>query len=318
MGDSGSTTPAIRRLTEALPATGINAHTTALRDHILAWAARTGLNEPDLARWGLARYERLLGRMYPDADLPLLWVAAEAVLWLMLVDGPTGPASPASHRSSGYSGQFARSAAAILAGAGPVPPPADPLLRGAWELTRNPTLPRSPWWRSRLFGHLATVAAAAHETADDLVRGRVPSIGEYVDRRRVASGWDVLADFGEASLAAPGLTGFSEYGRLRQAGGDIALAAGDILALVRERDVRAQHNLVLIVQHRRGDTPAAAASWVDRWLQSRLDDYLAARAALARAAADGDARAKAACGFVPALDAILRGILDWNLETSRY
>ena len=37
----------------------------------------------------------------------------------------------------------------------------------------------------------------------------------------------------------------------------------------------------------RGDTPAAAASWVDRWLQSRLD-------------------------------AILRGILDWNLETTRY
>src|ERR1700759_2324789 len=96
-------------------------------------------------------------------------------------------------------------------------------------------------------GPLAEVARAAHEAADDRVRGRVPSIGEYVDRRRVASGWDVLADFGEATLAAPGLTGFSEYGRLRLTGGDIALAAGDILALARERDVRTQHNLVLIV-----------------------------------------------------------------------
>jgi hypothetical protein len=62
----------------------------------------------------------------------------------------------------------------------------------------------------------------------------VPSIGEYVDRRRVASGWDVLADFGEATLTAPGLAGFSEYGRLRMAGGDIALAVGDMLALARD------------------------------------------------------------------------------------
>ena len=309
MGDSGSMTPAIRRLAEALPASGINAHTTALRDHILAWVSRAGLSEPDLARWDMARYERLVGRMYPDANWPLLRVAAQAAMWLILVDGPTGPTghnslsgptSPTGPTNStgtngrgtpewgpGYSGQFARSAAAILAGAGPVQPPADPLLRSAWELTRDPALPRSPWWRSRLAGHLAEVAAAAHEAADDRVRGRVPSIGEYVDRRRVASGWDVLADFGEATLAAPGLTGFSEYGRLRLAGGDIALAAGDILALARERDVRTQHNLVLVVQHRRGDTPAAAANWVDRWLQSRLD-------------------------------AILRGILDWNLETTRY
>jgi hypothetical protein len=81
--------------------------------------------------------------------------------------------------------------------------------------------------------------------------------------------------------------------------------------------VRPRHNLVLIVQHARGGTPAAAMNWVDRWLQSRLDDYLAARAALAGAAADGDARAKAASTYVPALDAILRGTLDWNLEPSR-
>ena len=97
MGDSGSMTPAIRRLAEALPASGINAHTTALRDHILAWVSRAGLSEPDLARWDMARYERLVGRMYPDANLPLLRVAAQAAMWLILVDGPighTGPNSP--------------------------------------------------------------------------------------------------------------------------------------------------------------------------------------------------------------------------------
>src|ERR1700759_3614106 len=94
MGDSGSMTPAIRRLAEALPASGVNAHTTALRDHILAWVSRAGLSEPDLARWDMARYERLVARMYPDANLPLLRVAAQAAMWLILVDGPTGPTGP--------------------------------------------------------------------------------------------------------------------------------------------------------------------------------------------------------------------------------
>jgi hypothetical protein len=56
-------TAAIGRLAGALPAAEINGHTMALGDHILAWAARAGLDEPDLARWGLARYERWLGRM---------------------------------------------------------------------------------------------------------------------------------------------------------------------------------------------------------------------------------------------------------------
>lgn len=315
MGDSGTMTPALRRLAEALPRSGINEHTAGLRGHILAWASRAGLPEPAVARWGMAGYERLLGRMYPAADLPLLQVTAEAVLWLFLVDGHTSPGAPGD--DPGYSDWFARSAAAILAGAGPVQPPADPVLRSAWELTRNPALPRSLWWRSRLSGHLAAFAAATHEAVDDRDRRRVPSIGEYVDRRRVTSGWDVLADFGEAALAAPGLTGLSEYGRLRMAAGDIALATGDILALAPERDVRSHHNLVLIVQHARGGTQAAAAGWVDRWLQSRLDGYLTARAALRDVAGAGDTRASAASAYVPALDAILRGTLDWNLEAGR-
>lgn len=327
MNSAVALTPAINRVAVSLPRSDLNGCAAALRAHVADWAVRSGLHDPELAQWGAARFELLLSRMYPAADLPLLRVTAEAVLWLFLVDSYLDPGAPGDDVA--YSANFARETAVIaaqgpsaelgsaaLVPAGPEPwltPPADPLLRCPWELIRSSALPGSGWWRKRLFTHLAAFAASMHDEVKDRAAHRTPTVGAYITGRRVTSGWDILADFGEAGVTGRAMAMAFAYRRLRRAGGDLAFGMNDVLSLPKELAAGEYHNLVVIAQREHESSMDEALAWTDRWLGSRLDEYLSARAELL------------ASGFLPAIgsqvramDAIVTGILDWSLETGRY
>ena len=292
-------TPAVTTVSETVPSSGLNPHTGTLAEHIADLIARTGLR-----RWQEARFELLLCRMYPTAELPLLRTAAAATLWLFLVDEHLDPGGPGDDPD--YSGWFAAEMETLSSRTRTT----DPLLRAAQALL-DEAEPAPEVWRRRFRGHLRDFAAAMHREVVERAAGHSPPIARYVEARRVTSGWAILTDFAERPDAESGVLSTSAYQRLRQAAGDVTFGVNDLLSLEREMAAGERHNLVLIARTEHGGSLESARRWADDWVAVRLRDYLTARAELRPAGGLADDR-------IAAVDALVRGTLDWSRETGRY
>ncbi|MGW9438109.1 terpene synthase family protein [Streptomyces sp. NPDC055607] len=308
----------ITRVMREIPAPHATPPVEGLRTHVASWVARTGSGEGALAGWEGADYEDLISRMFPQAEPPILEAAAGAVLWLFLVDGHLDPGGGGD--DPGYSAGFAeRTTELRTAGAHPVRP-ADPLLHYPWEAARWPSLTCHGSWHTRFAGHLAEFATSMHHEVLDRAAGRTPDLDEYVERRRTTSGWPILADFAELA-ASPysvgSLAGFADHAALLREGGNVTFAVNDLLSLPKEHAAGEYHNLVMVAARRNSWSLERALEWTDQWLSERLDAYLDRRQALL-VAADEAGRGAGVRPQVHALDAVVRGTLDWSLETGRY
>lgn len=298
----------------------INPGVDALKRHLDSWVAELNILPDDaVTAWSDGRYERLVARMYPTGDTPLLELSGEVVLWLFLYDDVLDPGG------SGGNPQYARaagtSAVQILDGRSPTPPE-DPVLLVLWQL-RERLLPLcGPAWWQRLVTDMRDFTESLYREVEARVNNTLPDIHEYLAARRFTSGWPILTDLVELTARAEvpaELRRSAAYADVRCASGDVACTINDILSLRKEITAGERHNLVLILQDLHGFGLDEAMNLALRRMADRLGDYLDARGRFLAhdAAADAPTR-EAMTRYVTGLESLMRGSLDWSLETGRY
>ncbi|MGW0998423.1 terpene synthase family protein [Streptomyces sp. NPDC002520] len=273
------------------------------------------------AHWSGGRYARLVARMYPDAPLDRLGLVCDAVLWLFLYDDHLRPGDDPENDQS-----RARRLAAVTAQVvgGLLDERPEPPLGALWDL-RGPLLEMggAKWWR-RCAEDLCAFADSLYEEARSRAAQALPGMDAYVALRRRTSGWGLLTDLVEFAADAP-LPAFllqsPEYEEMRWAAGDVACAVNDILSLRKELAEGECHNLVLILQNRSGSERAETNREIERWIAARLTDYHNARDGFLARCDRGPLQAEqrpVALAYIRGLEHLMRGSLDWSLESGRY
>ncbi|MFC7308934.1 hypothetical protein ACFQVC_32590 [Streptomyces monticola] len=315
----GDGVPDMPQLTLPFPSR-INPHTEHLTHHLEEWAHRwCGAGSSGPASWRAARFEQLVGRMFPTPAPALFELMGEAVVWLFLYDDALDPGGPGDDPD--YAGHLTAQLRPVLDGHCAVAP-ADPLLGSVWWL-RHRLLPLvgAAGWR--------LLAEELHGFSDAMRRevlartaGRTPTPAEYLAARHATSGWHILTtlvELGAGPVLPDTVRGGEAYRSVRAAAGDVACTVNDLLSLDKERAAGEAHNLVFaLLHHEQCDLPAAVGL-AHGWLDARLDDYLAARTRLL-AAGPGPARPEVSTLAlqVSGFEALMRGSLDWSLATGRY
>ena len=100
----------------------------------------------------------------------------------------------------------------------------------------------------------------------------------------------------------------------RTAAADVACAINDLLSLNKERQAGEQHNLVLVLQREFNCDLTEAIAQTHAWIDARLNAYLAARVRLLEA----HAQVSGIESYVQGIENLMRGSVDWSMETSRY
>jgi hypothetical protein len=240
--------------------------------------------------------------MYPDVAPPLILAFAEAVAWLFLYDDALyGDAPPQPQAVRGV--MRARSLPAGVDDGG---------LLGCLAGLASGPLGQAPdvWWR-RFSASVGDFADAMAQEAQQRHSGYAPSVAEYAGLRYRTSGWEMLADLAE--LSADGHVPARVRRALVRPAGDVAGAINDLLSLQAELSAGERHNMVVVLMQHDGESMAGAIGCVHGWLTQRLSDYLQAKGEQLRAGSDPGVAA-----FARAIEALVRGSLDWSLETGRY
>ncbi|HEY5836671.1 terpene synthase family protein [Streptomyces sp.] len=297
----------------------ISPHVEELRAHADAWSARSGmLDLIGRTTWAGGRFERLVARMYPQAPLPELRLVCDGVLWLFLYDDFLVPGQEGDEQERALS--CAGLTARILGGTVGTRP--DPPAGALWDLRRE-LLAAGParWWQ-RWAADVQDFADSLHDEAVSRARGVPEDVEAYLALRRRTSGWAMLTDFVETAagrVLPHDVPASPSYVAVRRAAGDVACAINDLLSLRKELAAGESHNLVLVLARNRGYDTAEAVREAERWIATRLSDYRQARQVfLDDCAHAGPAAAEPAAAFVQGLESLMRGSLDWSLESARY
>jgi hypothetical protein len=295
----------------------INPATPELERHLEHQAASLKLfDAQSLARWRRAGFHRLAGRMYPHATPSRLAAISEVVLWLFIVDDQFDPGMPGSEDS--YCAELAQKAGAILAGHERADACQDPLLECASRFRTQISPMMSLRWWNRFATHLLQFLESVLREATVHAMGATPNRQTYLARRQFTSGWHVLAALleleAELDLPPDDVLDSEQHTACCTAAADVACAINDLLSLGKELAAGEKHNLVLVLQREHGCSIAEAAEQTRAWIDARLNDYFAARTAFTSRHAD----VAVVDRYVQGLENLMRGSLDWSLESGRY
>ncbi|MDJ1135152.1 terpene synthase family protein [Streptomyces iconiensis] len=309
----------IPRLRLPFPARS-NPHVRVLSEHLESWVRMSGcLPEAGLRAWREGRYAELVSRMYPMAAPPLLEPTAEAVMWLFLYDDHLDPGGPgATPEAAERLTQLVKEALSP----GPVPPhPLAACVRGFRD-TLVPLLPPQVW--ERFAAEVERFAEAMLHEVRSRASGTLPTPEVYLADRCLTAGWFILTTLAEANERAalePAVANGSAHTELRRVSGEIACAINDLLSLDREFAGGEHHNLVMLVRHAEQCDVREAVTRVHDWLTARLSEYFAVRTRFLSQRTGPEAHASAELSlprYVSGLESLMRGSLDWSLETGRY
>ena len=292
-------------------ASALNPYVRVLGKHLDTMAARGAEDATaDRDRWRSARFERLAARMYPDAPLSLLTISVEALVWVFdyddyLADGPTESEQDATR-------QLAWFTARILAGevtSRPAPP-----MGLLWDVCAKARTIGDDAWCFRFRRDVQDFADRMYEEACSRADRQPPAPAAYEQWRRGTSGWALLTDLAELTAGAAlaqDVVSSDRYHRVRWAAGDLACAVNDLLSYPKELAAGEYHNLVMVLEHSRQVSVAEARELVSEMIGERLADYQQARGEFLSWHPSAEA-------YVRALEYLVRGSLDWSLESGRY
>jgi Terpene synthase family 2, C-terminal metal binding len=289
----------------------LNPQVHLLDEHLDAVAGRyCESTAADRERWRAVHFEQLAARMYPEAPMARLALSAEALVWLFEYDDYLADLPPESEQSAAR--RLMRSTAQVLAGELTLRP-AQPMGL-LWDVCgRARTIAGREWWL-RFRHDVQDFADLMYDEGCSRAERRPPSPSSYRRLRRGTSGWGLLTDLAELGSGQPlpgDVVSSGHYHQLRWAAGDLACAVNDLLSYPKELAAQEYHNLVMVLAHSRQVSVAEAKELVTEAIGERLNDYQLARAQFLL-------WRPSAAGYVRALEHLMRGSLDWSLESGRY
>ncbi|MDG9702797.1 isoafricanol synthase [Streptomyces sp. DH37] len=296
------------------------------RLHTLQWLHAFGMltGEAAFEEYDALRLERAMARFYPRATGEDLMLATDVNGWFFVFDdqfdGPLGQRPEAVAR-------LVDSLARVMdedEGEPPADAPAGPLVESFRDLWHRVNDGMPPVWRRRFREHWHGYLLAHHREALNRSGGELPSVEEFLATRRHTIGIQPCLDLAERCgryTVPPELHGGSPLAEMRRITDDVAIFVNDVVSLDKELAVGDVNNTVVLLHRGTGrplrdcvrEVCAAANGRVARFREhaERLPGLLEA------AGVPQETRAHVE-DYVDGMRNVMRGNLDWSLESRRY
>ena len=292
----------------------------------LEWAARTGLvrGECALRRVESARFAVLVGRMHPAVGRDDLILAVQWYLWFFMFDDQYDDGE-IGRRPDLLDSVFAPLLALIERAdrehltASARPAPITVALADLWVRTRRRARPGP---RHRMAEHIERYFDAYRWETDNRTRRIVPDPLSYAKMRRWSVGLAPVIDLAEICADADlpeSLLASDAYRAMWRSAVNTIAWTNDLFSLRKEHARGEVNNLVISLREHRGCGWDEAVGTVATLIEEQVDAFVAAERELPRAAAAlGLAADQTARRCARDLADMMRGNLDWSLETARY
>lgn len=297
--DAGWLVPLTGRVAGLAAECRVHGEAYEIGEAALTWAGDVGLaGDTGLELLCHARFERMAGRCFPDADVADAALFAKWLLWLFVFDDARDDAP--ERVAEQYD-----SLLGVLRGDRPYGP-LGIALADLWQATA----PRmSQDWRDRFVRHAVDHRDACVEKA----RRRLPTVAEYPELCRRANGrW--MFDLAEPILHAEvpaSLVATPVWQTLVESTGDVIAWCNDVASYTKEVAADDTHNYVTVVRHHLDLTATQAVEHVSDHIADRMT-------AMADAARALPTEVRAVTEVACCLLAAPRAHLEWLLESGRY
>ncbi|SEQ32064.1 pentalenene synthase [Streptomyces radiopugnans] len=294
------------------------------RLHTLRWLRDFGLltGEAAFEEYDALRLERAMARFYPRAAEEDLMLATDVNGWFFVFDDQFD--GPLGRRPRDVTRLVDRLVRVMDGREPPAGAPAGPLVESFRDLWHRINEGMPPVWRERFRRHWHGYLLAHRREALNRSGDRLPTVEEFLAARRHTIGiqpcLDLAERFGRYTLPSA-LHGGHPLKEMRRITDEVAIFVNDIVSLDKELAVGDVNNTVVLLRHGTGrplpdcvrEIRAAANGRVARFRE------LAAGlpALLGAAGVPGEARAHVE-DYVDGMRNVMRGNLDWSLESRRY
>jgi 5-epi-alpha-selinene synthase len=297
-------------------AAGLNDHVEAAHEHSLRWAVAMGLihgEGPKFERFRAARFAWLAGRAYPRVGARELNLISDWITFLFFYDDMCDTQAATDPR---YLDKLVAAENRLLEIAqGSAAREGDsPLERALADIRARAAELASEAWLTRLAAHIREYVDGCRWERIIRLQGQVPSLATYSRLRLLISAVFPCFDF--AGMCLDGTrTDFADNVLVQQLeimANNYVCWVNDIHGVDKELDENTTSNLVIVLVH---EFDLDWNTALDRAIEM-CNAELEAFATLARQItelADTDCR-----DYIEALEAWMRGNLDWYAETHRY
>jgi 5-epi-alpha-selinene synthase len=306
----------------------VNRHAEAAESHTFAWVRKHALVKDEAAcdRLRASRFSYLAARTFPHASLTMLSIVSDWYTWLFFLDDECDEAGigkrperlAALHAQclDVLSGQVPERLAVALR---PRPGRPDvPLIRALDDLRGRMEGMISREWTCRFVMSVSEYFESLVWEARNREQGTWPDPSTYIRIRpytgAMYTAFDLI-DLTEGEALPLNVRKNPCYQRLLLIAGNVTCWCNDLVSLPKERAHHDMHNLALILQHQEGIGPQEAVDRVARLVEREVKRFIALQG---RLPSFGPALDPMIGRFVAGMRALMRGNLDWSLESGRY
>jgi hypothetical protein len=310
---------------KSMPASPMSPWVDAAELHTRDWVRSFGLVRSDRAR---ERFDKtasgeLTARLYATTIGEVeLCAAADWISWLFMIDDQLDEG--AAGRDPNATREFLRPLIELLTGESTEWREQESPLRATLRDIRERLIPTTPSWQARFAGNVIDYLNGCEWEAANRADGRVPGLDEFPSHRRTAGAvwpsFDVL-EFVTNDPLPEHVHGHRLFVEACRAAADVICWTDDVMTVDKERARGDVHNLVIVLEHATGSPTDDAMTEAARRIDVRLADFADCTTQLLDSLGEGGADPAARRStqrYLSGLQNMMRGHLDWGLNTIRY
>jgi hypothetical protein len=297
-------------------ASAINPHAEGVQRRVNEWMqARHYLRtEAALERFKKGKFAWTASRAHPDASFESVLLVATYMSWLFMMDDLCDEASlgrDPKRLKAQYDELIEH-----MRHPRPLGGNESPVVAGLAELWERMLLRALPGWAEQFIQTFEDYTQGCLWEAENRVNHRIPSVAEYIERRRHTSALYIFFDLIELVERVSLPTESLEYVHaLKVRANDGVAWFNDMISL--EKEVRAGdvHNLIMVLQHEHRLSMQAAMDMAARLFNVRMREYVELERRLLSSCPVIDVPLQR---YLRSLRCWVRGNVDWSYETGRY
>ena len=294
----------------------LSPHTEGVQRLLREWMEqRRYLRSPRaVERFQVGRFAWLAGRAYPSASFDTLLLVGTYMSWLFVLDDLCDEAelgcSP--ERLGGVFEELIEH----MRYPRPLSLEDGPLVTGLTDVWDRLCQRAAPGWPERFTRSFEDYARGCVWEAENRAQRRVPSLAEYMERRRYTSALYLFFDLIELAEGVSLRDEHLDHVRaLRERANDGVSWFNDIVSLEKELRAGDVHNLVIVLRHEHQLPLPEAVARAVVLLNARMSEYTELEQRLPSLGVESDGWLQR---YLTGLRSWVRGNMDWSYESGRY
>ncbi|MDJ0344173.1 isoafricanol synthase [Streptomyces sp. H10-C2] len=308
-------------------------HADRARRHTLQWLRDLRILRADygVSEYDALRLERLMAFFYPRATGPDLDLAADFNAWFFIFDDQFD--GPLGRRPDDVEREVDALVSILYEPPSPSSPPvnhppvghqASPLADGFRDIWVRSAAGTPAVWQERFRDHWREYLRAYHWEALNRTQRPPLTLDAFLRGRRDSIGVQPCLDFAErcGGYTLPEmLHSTSPLAEMREITGDVVIFVNDIMSVDKEMAAGDVNNSVILLRNTTDHTLEEAVGLIARAANARVQRFQTLAERLPAVLDEYDAAPdllEQVDDYVRAMRHVMRGNLDWSLETARY